>query len=280
FVGAVWTFYQTVGAEEAFKGHVVGPNSYLWAVANRVSYTFDLVGPSLAIDTACSSSLTALHMACEALRRGECRGAIVGGVNLDLHPSKRVVTSGGGFLSPRGRCFAFSNQADGYVAGEGVGAALLKPLADAERDHDQIYGVILSTAVNHGGKASGFTVPGTRAQNKLIAGALDKAGVEARSVSYVEAHGTGTKLGDPIEIQALTEAFRRQTVDRGFCAVGSVKSNIGHLEAAAGIAGLTKVLLQLRHRRLVPSIHTEELNEFIDFDRTPFVVQRRAEPWS
>ncbi|MCB1034666.1 MAG: polyketide synthase dehydratase domain-containing protein, partial [Acidobacteria bacterium] len=279
FVGAVWTFYQTIGAEEAFKGNVVGPNSYLWAVANRVSYYLNLSGPSLAIDTACSSSLTALHMACEALRKGECRAAIAGGVNLDLHPSKRVVTSAGGFLSPDGRCYAFSNKANGYVAGEGVGAVILKPLSAAERDGDLIHGVIRGTAVNHGGKASGFTVPGPKAQQALIRTALDRAGVDPRTVSYVEAHGTGTKLGDPIEIQGLTEAFRESTQETGFCAIGSVKSNIGHLEAAAGVAGLTKVLLQLRHGKLAPSTHTEELNEFIDFEVTPFVVQRRAAPW-
>ncbi|MEM7585855.1 MAG: amino acid adenylation domain-containing protein, partial [Acidobacteriota bacterium] len=284
FVGAVWTHYQTVGAEEALKGRVVGPNSYLWAVANRVSYTLNLTGPSLAIDTACSSSLTALHMACEAIRQGECRAAIAGGVNLDLHPSKRVITAGGGFLSPDGRCFTFSNRANGYVAGEGVGAVLLKPLADAERDGDPIRGMILSSAVNHGGKASGFTVPRTGAQEALISQAFSEAGLDARTVSYVEAHGTGTKLGDPIEIQALSAAFRHQTGSYqnggpSYCSIGSVKSNIGHLEAAAGIAGLTKVLLQFRHRQLAPSIHTEELNEHIDFERTPFVVQRRAEPW-
>ncbi|MEM7587478.1 MAG: SDR family NAD(P)-dependent oxidoreductase, partial [Acidobacteriota bacterium] len=284
FVGAVWTFYQTIGAEEAFKGNVVGPNSYLWAVANRVSYFMDFTGPSLAVDTACSSSLTALHMACEAIRRGSCRAAIAGGVNLDLHPSKRVVTAAGGFLSPDSRCAAFGADANGYVAGEGVGAVLLKPLADAERDGDLIHGVIRATAVNHGGKASGFTVPGVKAQRALIGRVFERAGVDAHTISCVEAHGTGTKLGDPIEVQALTAAYRdhlnaSHADDRGFCAIGSVKSNIGHLEAAAGSAGLTKLLLQLRHRQLAPSLHTERLNELIDFASTPFVVQRESAPW-
>ncbi len=279
FVGLVWTFYQTIGSEEVLKGNVNGANSWLWAVPNRVSYFMDFTGPSLAIDTACSSSLTALHMARESILRGECSAAIAGGVNLDLHPTKRLILDNGGFLSPKGRCHAFGNQADGYVPGEGVGAVLLKPLERAIADHDFIHAVIKGSAVNHGGLTTGFTVPSPNAQGDLIRAALKEAGVDAGSISYLEAHGTGTKLGDPIEIQALTQAFAADTKERGFCAIGSVKSNIGHLEAAAGIAGLTKVVLQMRHRTLAPSLHAATLNEFIDFATTPFQVQRELAPW-
>lgn len=249
------------------------------AVANRVSYLFNLKGPSMPIDTMCSSSLTAIHEACESLSSGKCKMAIAGGVNLLLHPSEYVMLSANNFLSTDGRCRSFGAGGDGYVPGEGVGTVLLKPLSEAIEDRDHIYAVIKSTSVNHGGKTNGYTVPNPVAQRELIRSALDLAGINARDVSYIEAHGTGTPLGDPIEVTGLTQAFRMDTPDTAYCAIGSLKSNIGHLEAAAGIAGLTKIVLQMQHKMLVPSLHSNELNPNINFEKTPFYVQQTLSEW-
>jgi polyketide synthase PksN len=276
YVGVMWGDYQLHGVDGP-RDAWHSPHSSYWAIPNRVSYQFNFSGPSLAIDSACSSSLTAIHLACQALRAGEIDIAIAGASNLSLHPSKYNLLSDLMILSTDGRCRAFGEGGSGYVPGEGVGAVVLKPLSAARRDGDQIYGIIRGTAVNHGGKASGFTVPNPNRQAALIREALEASGIDPRHISYVEAHGTGTSLGDPIEIAGLAAAFEQE--DRQYCAIGSVKSNIGHLEAAAGIAGLTKVLLQMRHRTLVPSIHSESLNPYIDFERTPFRVQRTLQPW-
>nr|WP_316503358.1 beta-ketoacyl synthase N-terminal-like domain-containing protein [Paenibacillus sp. CGMCC 1.18879] len=182
-------------------------------------------------------------------------------------------------MSSKGRCESFGEGGDGYVPGEGVGAVLLKPLSKAIADGDQIYGVIKGTAINHGGKTNGYTVPSPNAQGSLIGQALKEAGVNPRTISYLEAHGTGTVLGDPIEITGLTRAFGKDTADRQFCAIGSVKSNIGHCEGAAGIAGLTKVLLQFKNGQIAPSLHSKVLNPNIDFKETPFVVQQELTEW-
>ena len=279
YVGAVWAMYQTLGVEEKHCGESQAPNSFLWSIANRVSYAMNLSGPSLTVDTACSSSLTALYLACEALYAGECGSAIVGGVNLDLHQSKWDINYSGGALSKDGVCRSFGHGANGYVAGEGVGAVYIKPLARAVEDGDRIYGVIKSVVVNHGGRTSGFVVPNPKAQTSLIREALQRARVPAASIGYVEAHGTGTELGDPLEVSALDNAFKDSGIDKRGCALGSLKSNIGHLEAAAGVASLTKILLQMRHGQLVPSLHSAELNEHIDFGKSFFQVQQRLEPW-
>jgi polyketide synthase PksN len=257
----------------------LSPHTSFAAVANRVSYFLDLHGPSLPVDTLCSASLAAVHEACEHIRSGSCELAIAGGVNLCLHPSGHVRLSASRMLSPSGRCRAFAADADGYVPGEGVGAILLKPLRQAVADGDTIHAVILATSLNHGGKTNGYTVPSPIAHQELVREAIARAGVDPRTISYLEAHGTGTELGDPIEIAGLTAAFGQETSDTGFCAIGSVKSNIGHLEAAAGIAGLTKVVLQMRHAQLVPTLHASELNPKIDFARTPFLVQRELAEW-
>ncbi|ATQ76795.1 hypothetical protein CR152_21450 [Massilia violaceinigra] len=280
FVGAVWAMYQMAGVEEKIAGNHLNPNSFLWSIANRVSYWMNLTGPSLTVDTACSSSMTAIYLACEAIRNGDCTSAIVGGVNLDLHQHKFDVNNAGGALSPDGVCRSFGAGANGYVAGEGVGAILIKPLERAIADRDNIYGVIKSAVVNHGGRTSGYTVPNPKAQGELIAAALEKANVDARSIAYIEAHGTGTELGDPIEIAGLTKAFAAHDVPKQSCPIGSVKTNIGHLEAAAGVVSVCKVLLQMKHRQLAPSLHSAELNEFIDFKNSPFYVQRRLETWN
>ncbi|MER5948444.1 beta-ketoacyl synthase N-terminal-like domain-containing protein [Streptomyces sp. NPDC001904] len=280
FVGATFNNYQLHQAESYRDGHFAPVNSQLYSIANRVSYLYNLRGPSLSVDTACSSSLLAVHLACESIRRGESAMALAGGVNLSLHPSKYISLCAGRFAASDGRCRSFGKDGDGYVPGEGVGAVLLKPLAAAERDGDHIYGVIRATAVNNDGRTFGYSVPNPSAQAEVIATALERAGVDARTISYVEAHGTGTKLGDPVEVAGLTQAFGKDTADTQFCALGSVKSGIGHLEAAAGIAQLTKVLLQLKHRRLAASLtHSDELNPHIDFASTPFHVQRATAEW-
>ncbi|XLS29198.1 SDR family NAD(P)-dependent oxidoreductase [Flavobacteriaceae bacterium M23B6Z8] len=279
FIGAVWTMYQVIGAEEKLLGNDTNPNSFLWSMANRISYCLNLNGPSLSVDTACSSSMTALYLACEAIYKGECSGAIVGGVNLDLHQSKFDINSFGGALSPDGVCRTFGKGANGYVAGEGVGAIFIKSLEQAEKDGDYIHGVIKGVSVNHGGRTSGYMVPDPKAQGNLVINAMEKGGIDARTIGYIEAHGTGTELGDPIEISGLTNAFQKYTVENQSCAIGSVKTNIGHLEAAAGIVGIHKVLLQMKHKKLVPSLHSSELNEFIDFENSPFYVEQEVEEW-
>ena len=289
FVGVMWGDYQLFGVHEAARGADRIALSRFWSIANRVSYVMDLHGPSMAVDTACSSSLTAIHLACESLLRGETRFAIAGGVNLSLHPYKYIQLSRERFLASDGRCRSFGEGGDGYVPGEGVGAVLLRPLADARASGDRILGVIKGTAINHGGATNGFTVPSPNAQGDLILEALHRAQVDPRTIGYIEAHGTGTSLGDPIEIAGLARAFREYKSDtetngtqisRAIVPIGSVKSNIGHLESAAGIAGLTKVLLQMRAGELAPSLtHSENLNPNIDFDSTPFRVQRERGTW-
>ncbi len=279
FVGVMYEEYQLYGAQEQARGRFIAMPGSPASIANRISYFFNFNGPSMALDTMCSSSLTAIHLACQSLQRGDCAVAVAGGVNVSVHPNKYLMLAQGKFISGKGRCESFGEGGEGYVPGEGVGAVLLKPLAQAKADGDHIYGVIKATAVNHGGKTNGYTVPNPNAQAKVVEKALRRSGIDARSVSYIEAHGTGTSLGDPIEIAGLSKAFRSWTSDTQFCAIGSAKSNIGHCESAAGIAGVTKVLLQMKHQQLVPSLHSRVLNPNIDFADTPFVVQQDLAPW-
>ena len=279
YVGVMCEEYQLFGVEEQAKGRLIALSGMSGSIANRVSYFCNFEGPSLAVNTMCSSSMTAIHLACQSLLLGECKLAIAGGVSVSIHPNKFVGLARGKFLSTTGRCQAFGQGADGYVPGEGVGAVLLKPLARAIADGDHIYGVIKGSAVNHGAKSNGYTVPNPTAQANVIGRALAQAGIAPRAIGYLEAHGTGTSLGDPIEISALTRAIGAYTGDLHFCAIGSVKSNIGHCEGAAGIAGVTKVLLQLKHRQLAPTLHTEPLNPNIDFEHSPFVVQQKLAAW-
>ncbi|WP_394537195.1 amino acid adenylation domain-containing protein [Lysobacter enzymogenes] len=279
FAGISQSGFERCASGQDAGGDAIHPQTSFGSVANRVSYLFDLQGPSMPIDTMCSSSLTAIHEACEHLLRGECEVAAAGGVNLNLHPSRYVASCEGRFLSTSGRCMSFGEGGDGFVPGEGVGVLILKPLARAVADGDPIHAVIRASAINHGGKAKGYTAPNPAAQRELVKTAIARAGIGAGEISFVEAHGTGTELGDPIEIEALTQAFRDSTGERGFCAIGSVKSNIGHLEAAAGVAGVTKVLLQLKHRQLAPSLHAQRVNPHIAFESGPFRLQRELSPW-
>ncbi|MDH2301623.1 type I polyketide synthase [Bacillus velezensis] len=274
FVGAMWGQYQLFEGEE--NGVAFSPASVYSSIANRVSYYFHLKGPSLALDTMCSSSLTSIHYACQSIHCGESDMALAGGVNLSIHPNKYKFLSMGQFLSSDGRCRSFGKDGSGYVPGEGVGAVLLKPLKKAIEDQDQIYGVIKGSAVNHGGKTSGYSIPNPDAQAEVISEALRKADIDPNTVNYIEAHGTGTSLGDPIEIQGLKDSYQLNHP----CAIGSVKSNIGHLESAAGIAAVTKVLLQMKNKQLVPSLHSDIVNPFIDFEQVPFQVQRKAAEWN
>ncbi|MFF7728693.1 aminotransferase class I/II-fold pyridoxal phosphate-dependent enzyme [Streptomyces sp. NPDC008001] len=223
--------------------------------ANRLSYHFDLAGPSLAVDTACSSSLAAVHMACQSLRAGECRTALAGGVNLLITPGLSVAFAQGGMLSADGRCRTFDDAADGYVRGEGVGLVYLKPLSAALADGDPVHAVIRGSAVGHGGRSNGLTAPKGSAQRAVMARALERSGLTASAVGYVEAHGTGTALGDPVEWEALAGVYGQGRPAEEPCLVGSVKTNIGHLEAAAGIAGLIKAALVTKYRQVPPSLH-------------------------
>lgn len=279
FVGVMFNQYQLHGLDVPADEPVLLPTSFASSVANRVSYFFDFRGPSLALDTMCSSSLTAIHQACESLRRGECALAIAGGVNVCTHPYKYLYLSQAAFLSSDGRCRSFGQGGDGYVPGEGVGALLLKPLTRALADGDRIHGLVSGSAVNHGGRASGYTTPNPAAQAEAIEQAFRRAGLAPEDIGYLEAHGTGTSLGDPVELAGLEKVFGRPSDGRSPCPIGSVKSNVGHLEAAAGIAGVTKALLQMRHGRLVPSLHAEPPNPAVPWEQAAFRVQRELQDW-
>ncbi|MCP4699363.1 MAG: SDR family NAD(P)-dependent oxidoreductase, partial [Gammaproteobacteria bacterium] len=252
---------------------------------NRLSYFLDIHGPSEPVETACSSSLVALHRAVSAIENEGCELAIAGGVNTILTPEAHIGFSKAGMLSKDGKCKTFSANADGYVRGEGVGMLLLRRLKDAEQAGDHIYGVILGTAENHGGRASSLTAPNPRAQANLLKAAYAKAGIDPKTISYIETHGTGTRLGDPIEIEGLKAAFKElaQAEEPDFtskhCGLGSVKSNIGHLELSAGIAGVIKVLLQMKHKTLVKSLHCEKPNPYIKLEESPFQLIGETTSW-
>ncbi len=275
YVGVMYAEYQLNAASAQGAPISLHPGT----IANRVSYCLNLNGPSMAVDALCASSLASIHLACEDLRTGRSKLAIAGGVNLSLHPNKYAHLSAAGLLSASNACESLGRGGEGYIPSEGVGALLLKRLSDAEADGDQILGVIRGSALNHGGKSGGFSIPNLKQQRAVIERALAAAEVNARDVSYVEAHATGTVLGDPIEVTALTQAFRKDTSQVGFCRLGSAKSNIGHAESAAGIAGVTKVLLQLRHGLVAPSLHAEAANPHLDFSSSPFVVNRKLSDW-
>ena len=249
-------------------------------VANRLSYLFDLKGPSLAVDTACSSSLVAFHLACQSLRHKECDMALAGGVNLILSPLFMLPVAKWGMLAADGRCKTFDARADGMVRGEGCGVVVLKRLADARRDGDRILAICRGTATNQDGRTNALTAPNGLAQKEVIARALKEAGLSGRQISYVEAHGTGTALGDPIEMEALLETVGQGRTPEQICRVGSVKTNIGHLEAAAGIAGLIKVVLALHKQCIPPHLHFQELNPHINFDGVPFTIPTEPQEWT
>lgn len=278
FCGVMNTGYQWLAAEGWHSGHPDAASSHFWSIPNRISYLFDFDGPSLAVDTACSASLTAIHLACNSLRRGECAAALAGGINLITHPRQMVNLSQAGMTSEGLECRAFGADADGFIDGEGVGVVLLKPLAQAQADGDRIDGVITATAINAGGKTSGFTVPNPRAQANVVRSAFAEAGIKADGLCLIETHGTGTRLGDPIELSGLKQALADTPPSRPL-PLGTLKANIGHLESAAGVASLIKVLLQLRYQTIAPARHAADPNPLIDWSQMPFRLPKAAEPW-
>jgi len=249
-------------------------------LSSRVSYKLNLEGPSIVVQTACSTSLVAVHLACQSLLSGECDMALAGGVSIQIPQKAGHLYQEGWIFSPDGHCRAFDARAQGTVRGSGIGIVVLKRLADALATGDSIHAVIKGSAINNDGSLKvGYTAPRIEGQARVIKVAQDVAEIEAGAISYVEAHGTGTELGDPIEIAALTRAFRASTEKQGFCAIGSVKTNIGHLDAASGVAGLIKTVLALKHKLLPPSLHFETANPKIDFASSPFYVNTRLAEW-
>lgn len=255
--------------------------------ANRISYFLDIHGPSETVETACSSSLVAIHRAIKVINNGECEMVLTGGINLLLNPELYISFDKAGMLAHDGKCKTFSNNANGYVRGEGIGMLLLKRKEKAIEDRDHIYGIIRASCENHGGRANTLTSPNLKAQTDLLVTTYENAQIDPRTISYIEAHGTGTKLGDPIEVDALKAAFKtliekrddKQHLDFS-CGLGSVKTNIGHLEIAAGMSGIIKILLQMKHETIVKSLHCDIKNPYIQLDSTPFYITDKTKKWN
>lgn len=287
FVGASGSDYNLLLKQQMneIEAHV-GTGSAMAILPNRISYFFDFSGPSLQIDTACSSSLVAMHEGVKAILSGEATQAIVGGINIMCHPSNTIAYYRAGMLSKDGRCKTFDNEANGYVRGEGAGIVLIKPLKQAVEDHDNIYAIIKGTAINHGGQASGLTVPNPEKQAKLLVEAYKRSDINPETVGYIEVHGTGTSLGDPIEISGIKTAFAELSTlypslngGKQYCGLGSIKTNFGHLEAAAGIAGLIKTVLAMKHGVMPGLQNFEKLNNKIKLEKTPFYVLDNNRDW-
>ncbi|QDX94143.1 KR domain-containing protein [Brevibacillus laterosporus] len=256
------------------------PGNIKSIIASRISNLLDLRGPALVVDTACSSSLTAVHLACQAIRNSECEMALAGGVKLTLIPGQNSETEDIGIASSDGRTRSFDSSSTGTGGGEGAGVVLLKPLQKALEDGDSIYAVIKGSSINQDGKSLGITAPNSVAQEEVIVAAWEDAGIDPATISYMEAHGTGTKLGDPVEINGLERAFQRFTNKQQFCAIGSVKTNIGHLDGAAGIAGLIKAILAIKHKKIPPNLHFQEPNRNISFITSPVYINDQLCDWT
>lgn len=256
-------------------------------LANRISYFFDFKGPSITLDTACAGALTAIHYGVEALRSNECETALVGGINVILSPNNYIRLSKMQVLSQTGSLKALDEAADGFIRGEGVGLLLLKPLDKALEDGDMIYGCIKGTAVNHSGRTKSISYPSADAQANVIIEAIEKSNIPAETISYIELHGTGTPKGDPIEVEGLKKAFDKlmsqvenTSLRTQFCGIGSVKTNIGHLEGAAGMPSIFKVLLAMKHRQLPPTINFNHINPKIEIENSPFYVVDNLTEWA
>src|SRR6266436_2779826 len=250
-------------------------------LSTRISYKLNLKGPSLTIQTACSTSMVAVHLARQSLLSEESDMALAGAISVRVPHRAGYFCDGGGVVSPDGHVRAFDAKANGTVFGSGGGILVLKRLADALADGDNIHAVIKGSAINNdGSEKAGYTAPSVNSQADAVVEALANAGVEADSITYIEAHGSGTPVGDPIEVRALTKAFRASTRRSGYCAIGSVKTNVGHLDAAAAVTGIIKTVLALEHRQLPPSLHFTEANPEIDFARTPFYVNSQLRKWT
>ncbi len=249
-------------------------------IPTRVSYAMNLKGPSISIGTACSSSLVAVHLACQGLLDYHCDMALTGGVTVHSNQIEGYLYNEGGIASPDGHCRTFDSKSGGTVSGCGVGTVVLKRLEDAVRDNDNIYAVVLSSAVNNDGSVKvSYTAPGIDGQSEVIAEAHSIADINPETISYIEAHGTATKLGDPIEIAALKKAFNSSTNKKSFCAIGSVKSNMGHLDSAAGIAGFIKTVLSLKNKQIPPSLHFENPNPALNISDSPFYINHKLSEW-
>ena len=282
FIGITGNDYGRLDQEENYREGITTydiTGNAANVAAGRLSYTFGFQGPCMAIDTACSSSLVAVHLACQSLRNQECSTALVGGVNLILSPDGNIATCQAKMLSPQGRCKTFDQSADGYVRGEGSAVVLLKTLRHALRDGDQIHAVIRGSSTNQDAASSGLTVPNGVAQQRLIRKALRQAKLAPEQIQYIEAHGTGTSLGDPIEVNALAEVFSNKQRNQRPLLLGSVKTNIGHLEAAAGVAGLMKVVLSLQHQEIPAHLHFESPNPHIAWQDYPFEIPLQSFAW-
>jgi acyl transferase domain-containing protein len=276
----LWNIYSNPSATKLFSRFQIMIGNDKDHLATRVSYKLNLKGPSLSVQTTCSTSLVAVHLACQSLLNGECDMALAGGVSIKLPQTTGYLYREGGISSPDGHCRAFDAKAQGTIGGNGVGVVCLKPLRNALGDGDQIYAVIKGSAINNDGSLKvGYTAPSIDGQTAVIKEAHAMAGVAPETITYVEAHGTGTTLGDPIEIAALTNAFRTTTQQKQYCAIGSVKTNVGHLDAAAGVTGLIKTVLSLKHRMIPPSLHFEQGNPKIDFLNSPFYVNATLRNW-
>lgn len=279
FVGMVATDYlqliRRAGKIDAYTLTGNMPNT----AAGRLSYTFGWQGPCVTVDTACSSSLVAVHLACESLRRKESELAVAGGVGILLDPESMLLVAQTQALSPDGRCKTFDARANGFVRGEGCGVVVLKRLADAERDKDAILAILRGSAVNQDGRSTGLAAPNVLSQQAMLRQALDHAGVSAEDIGYVETHGTGTSLGDPIEIEALKAVLGKPRPDGSRCVLGALKTNIGHLEAAAGVAGLIKTILCLEHGAIPRNLHFQVLNPRMSLDGTPLVIPTATMAW-
>jgi amino acid adenylation domain-containing protein len=268
---------ETIGEVDLLQAILNNEKDHL---ATRISYLLNLEGPSLAVQTSCSTSLVAVHLACQSLLAGDCGIALAGGVSIDAQPRSGYLYQEGGILSPDGHCRAFDAAARGTVSGSGAGVVVLKRLDDALRDGDTIHAVIRGSAINNDGSLKvGYTAPRAEGQARVIREAQRRAGVRPDEITCIEAHGTGTELGDPIEMAALKQAFRAGTDRVGFCAVTSLKTNVGHLDAAAGVAGLIKAALSLRHRTIPPSLHFERPNPALGLEGSPFYINDRLRPW-
>ncbi|MBP0027565.1 type I polyketide synthase [Roseofilum sp. Guam] len=278
FMGISTDDYSSVIFNEAKSYPTLGSNRSIGV--GRISHLLGLQGSNIQVDTACSSSLVAAHLACQSLRSGESNLALVGGVNLILSPFSTIGRCQLRALAPDGRCKTFDASANGYGQGEGCGVLVLKRLSNAVRDGDLISAVIRGSAVNHDGPSSGMTVPNRMAQKKVIQQALSNAKLEPDQISYLEAHGTGTSLGDPIEIEALAEVYGKKRPADDPLIVGSVKTNLGHLEAAAGVSSLMKVILALQHQEIPAHLHLKEPNPHVDWDRLPIKIPTSLMPWS
>ncbi|MDJ0618873.1 MAG: polyketide synthase [Calothrix sp. MO_192.B10] len=281
FVGALTNGdYSKLLSNSGLGTHrLAGTGNMVSMVPARIAYFLDLKGPVMAVDTACSSSLVAVHQACESIRRGESEMAIAGGIATMATVDFQILSSQFQTLSTTGRCNTFDASASGTVWGEGCGVVLLKSYDQAIRDNDHIYGVIKGTGINYDGNTNGISAPSCQSQTRLEEAVYQKFGINPETISYVEAHGTATPLGDPIEVEALTETFSKWTNKKQFCAIGSVKTNIGHPTTAAGVAGLIKTILCLKNQKLVPSLHFNQSNPHIDFENSPFYVNTEFKDW-